>query len=108
MSAVKILVDVQCTQPSWACKNPESFHPSYRLYLNKDLVCERSWIFGNDNLIIEEIYVFLIPDIQYKLELEPVIKIPGQANFVMTNFVSPEREHVILSNDDLHVSFKIR
>ncbi len=108
MNLVKLSVEIHCNQPNWAKVQPESFCPCYRLYLNNELIAERSWKYGDSYFINEEIYANLTVEETNKLILEPLIKIPGLADFYLTNFSSFEREHVILSNDDLHVSFKVR
>ena len=108
MKPVKLSVEIHCSQPNWAKLQPEISFPSYRLYLNSDLITERSWKHGDSYFITEEIYANLETEKIIELKLEPLIKIPGLANFYMSNFSSFEKEHVILSSDDLHVSFKLR
>lgn len=106
MNLVKLSVEIHCNQPNWAKMQP--IDPSYRLYLNNDLVTERTWKFGESCFINEEMYANLTHEQPCVIELEPLIKIPGFAEFYMTNFNTADIEHVILSSDDLSITFKLR
>lgn len=106
MNLVKLSVEIHCNQPNWAKMQP--IDPSYRLYLNNDLVTERTWKFGESCFINEEIYANLEIENSYQLRLEPLIKIPGLAKFHVSNFNCFEKEHVILTSDDLSITFKLR
>ncbi len=108
MSTIRLSIEIHCSQPNWAKLQPETVCPCYRLYLNNELITERSWQFGDNYFINEEIYANLEIDNTYKLTLEPLIKIPGLAKFHVSNFNCFEREHVILTSDDLSITFKLR
>ena len=108
MDPIKLSVEIHCSQPSWAKMQPVTLQPSYRLYLNNELIAERSWRYGDDYLISEEIYARLEYEKDYELKLEPLLKIATQANFLLANFNVLDRESIIITNDDLHVSFKLR
>jgi len=108
MDVIKIEVEVQCTRPTWALENQHSIrHPFYRIYLAENLLTERSWLYGNDHIIDEELYANLKLNEPYVIRIEPVLKIPGQARFIISNFRTPEKNHEIITSDDLSVTFKI-
>ena len=108
MGPTRLSVDVHCTQPNWALLQPKSFYPNYRLYLNNELMAERTWAFGNDQFISEEIHAVLEPELTYIIAIHPMLKMPNQAKFIIDQFKTPDREHVILTSDDLSITFKVR
>lgn len=108
MALVQIFAEVHCTQPSWALLDLRFDRPKYRLYVNEELLVERSWNFGNDQLVDEEIYAKLELKKEYVIRVEPVVKPPVQAKFIISNFRTPDQEHVIVTSDDLSVTFKLQ
>lgn len=110
MSDVNITVEVHCIRPPWGQHNPISmFNDSrYRIYINNDLITERSWIWTNDVFLSENIWIHADKNNEYILKLEPVVTIPEQAKFFLENIKF--KNLIAESNkiDDLQVNFSLR
>lgn len=68
----KIGVEVHCLQPTWA--NIEKC--SYRLYLNDELMTERTWIWNINTYIDEELLVDVDQNINHVLRVEVIKSTP--------------------------------
>ena len=110
MHAVNITVEVHCIRPPWGQLNPyKMFTDSrYRIYIDNNLITERSWVWNNDTFLLENIWVHADKNNEYSLKLEPVVAIPQQAKFSLRNIQTKNLE--ITSNviDDLQVNFILR
>ena len=82
MSEVNLTVEIHCLKPSWV--NYENNR--YRLYVNDDLITERTWIWGSDTCIDENFYVDLIPGNFNSMRLETVPQANSVVEFEMRNF----------------------
>jgi hypothetical protein len=107
MDPTKILVKICCDQPSWVENYPKLLPSIYRLYINNDLLTERSWIYGNHNALHEEIYAKLKINDEYTLRVEPVVKNPAQARFKINDFTTPYKSTVVTDCTDLSITFKL-
>ena len=109
MAAVNILIDIQCARPNWALEyhNANALFPIYRIYINDDLITERSWIWGDEKLIRENIWAELDTSAVHKIELQPILKIVGMARFKIDNLLVDNNPAVIQDFNDLEVSFTI-
>lgn len=112
MHPVNIKVEIHCSRPNWVNlpRNAEFREPKYRIYFNNDLLTERSWIWEDSNYIQEDIWVYMGKNINYLIELEPVVKNPAQAKFKITN-LSVEDALLIVDEsavNDLGITFKIK
>jgi hypothetical protein len=83
MAEVNLKVQVQLLQPRWS----EPFATNnYRLYVNDDLITERSWIWDFNTVIDEDIWVEVPTHISHIIRLEPIIDHRSIAQFGLRNF----------------------
>jgi len=85
---VSISFDIHCEKPNWAKNNSASIYldTKYRLYVNDDLITERTWIWNNTTVLRENIWVESDSS-QYLIKLEPIQKIPEQALYTIKNLI---------------------
>lgn len=110
MPAVNILIDIHCTRPNWALayhKDQLLSPPIYRVFVNEDLITERSWLWDDEKLIREEIWAELDPQLAHKIKLQPVLKVAGMAKFKIDNLVVDNSSATLTDFNDLEVSFTI-
>ena len=110
MYDVNITVEVHCTRPPWGQHNSISmFNDSrYRIYINNDLITERSWIWTNDVFLSENIWIHADKNNEYTLKLEPVVTIPEQAKFFLSNIKFLNLIAESNKIDELQVNFSLR
>ena len=110
MIETNLIFEVLCHRPPWAIKNHLSkFTDSkYRIYVNDDLITERSWLWNNDTKLLENIWLNLVNNKEYKLRIEPVVAVPEQAKFNIDNFKITNSNADINKIDDLQVNFTLR
>ena len=110
MIETNLIFEVSCHRPPWAIKNNLSkFTDSrYRIYANDDLITERSWIWNNGIKLLENIWLNLESNKEYKLRIEPVVAVPEQAKFNIDNFKITNSNADINKIDDLQVNFTLR
>lgn len=110
MHDVNITVEVHCIRPPWGQYNSiEMFTDSrYRIYINNDLITERSWIWANEIFLSENMWIRADKNNEYVLKLEPVVTIPEQAKFFLENIKF--KNLIAESNkiDDLQINFSLR
>jgi hypothetical protein len=84
MQDTKISIEVHCSRPPWAVisLDEEVKTSRYRLYINNDLITERTWRW--DNVFLLE-NVWVATQDNYEIKLEPVVKMPEQAEFKLSN-----------------------
>ena len=115
MKDVNLHLDVICTRPNWVFqgniyKNFVIFQqPTYRLYVNSDLVTERTWIYDNSiKSINENVWLRLPEGPTHSIRLEPVVRMASQAKFLLFN---PQSKSVALKNkqrvSDLEFTFTV-
>ena len=87
-NVTNISVEVHCCRPLWATKDPHApYHDSrYRLYVDDELIIERTWVWNNSTFLKENLWLSLEKLKKYSLMLEPVRLIPEQADFSLNNF----------------------
>ena len=70
MSQTQILIEVHCLRPSWVAKEDNR----YRVYINNELITERTWIWDSKTIIDENIWVSIIPSTlnSVRVEAEPI------------------------------------
>lgn len=72
MSPVNIKIQIHCLCPQYVASEKNI----YRLYVNNDMLTERSWIWGTDTFITEDIWVNIdlknINTIRFEPILNPV------------------------------------
>lgn len=91
MSEVSLRVQVHCLQPNWV----EHENSRYRLYVNDDLITERTWIWPVNNYIEEEILVEVAEHESHIVRLETILDNPrsltqfGLQNFYVNGWPKP-------------------
>lgn len=107
MKETSIMVEVHCTRPPWSIQNTKSkLGTRYRLYLDNDLIVERSWIWDNETFLLENIWISTEYGVEKNLKLEPVLYAPGQAEFKLKNISIPNKFCAIEIKEDTVISFK--
>ena len=108
MSEVNLKFEVHCQRPTWARFNVNRKYvdSKYRIYVNNDLIVERSWIWDNNIFLKEDVWA--IADQEYMLELEPVVYISEQAVFTLDNFQVANFQANSTKINDLQVNFTLR
>lgn len=77
MTEVLLAVDVMC---EWL-----GYEPAYRVYVDGDLLTERTYVWGNQQYVREHLVVNLEPG-EHQLIVDPIINHGTQAQFKLTNF----------------------
>ena len=68
MNETNIVVQVHALQPNWI----EHEQPKYRLYVNDDLITERTWIWDQQTYIEEDLRVCVESGINHIIRLETI------------------------------------
>jgi hypothetical protein len=68
MNETAITVQIHALQPNWI----EHEKPKYRLYVNDDLITERTWIWDMQTYVEEDIRVEVPPGINHTIRLDLV------------------------------------
>ena len=113
MSAVNITVDVHCIRPPWLqLSNDPNLTAMYRLYIDNNLLTERTWIWPNNTLIQENIWIHAGKDSSHILTVEPVLmeltlKNYIHATFTISNFSIINTPFTVREINDLSISFTL-
>lgn len=103
MSAVNIKVQIQCLQPNWVATEKNI----YRLYINNDMLTERSWIWDTNTIITENIWVNIDLNTVNSLRFEPILNpIRSTAKFRLQDLRINDIP-TPFQNNDLELSFKL-
>jgi hypothetical protein len=81
MNAVNLTVDVHCIRSCRSILNKEQV--AYRLYINNDLLTERTWIWKNNICIKENIWAYT--KTTNLITIQPILHLSGQAVFTLDN-----------------------
>ena len=104
MNEVNIKVQVHCLKPSWVVAEKHR----YRLYINDDMLTERSWIWDINTVIAEDIWVNLPLDTTNLIKLEPVLDpINSMAKFGLMKVLVNNNPVEDIGNEQLEISFKL-
>lgn len=111
MIEVNIKADIHCSKPIWATLG--AFHKKfsdskYRVYVNDNLITERDWIWDNNILLQENLWIHCEPNQDYTFKIIPVVYISEQASFNLDNFKITNVDANINIIDDLQVNFSLR
>jgi hypothetical protein len=103
-----IIVEVHCHQPLWAINHRDNRYrdSKYRIYVDDDLITERSWIWDNSTYLQEHIWVELNPTASHTLRLEPITYIPEQADFKLAALKVEEQTVTVTDSTKNQVTFK--
>ena len=100
----KITVEIHATKPSWI----EYENNIYRLYINNDLLTERTWIWNLNTFIEENIWVDVNQNETQVFKLEPILSTNSVAEFELKDFmINGVRLHNSNYNNKVEVSFKL-
>ena len=97
MQPVELLVDVHCIKPETVQQ------PNYRIYIDGDLITERTWAWNDNTLIREHLWVDLEPGKDYTIELESIIT---DAKFDLKNLQIIKRNYEVITEQDHRICFK--
>lgn len=104
MSQVNLKVQVHCLRPSWV--NFEN--NKYRLYVNNDMITERSWIWDTKTLLDENIWVELELDTEHSIKIVPVLDpINSFVKFTLKNLRINDNLYYTENEEQLELSFKV-
>lgn len=116
MQSIELLVDIHCSRPGWETQLDNNFNsliykseyqpPVYRIYVGGNLITERTWIWGDQTLIREHLWIDIQYGDEYSIELSPILVIPEQANFNLKNFRLMTRSYEITTEQDYRICFK--
>ena len=109
MTAVNLTVEVHCIRPPWVLllSNDPRLTAMYRLYIDNNLLTERTWIWTNNTLIQENIWIHAEKDSSYTLTVEPVLKNSIHATFTISNFSIINTPFTVREINDLSISFTL-
>lgn len=82
MKDVNIVVQIHCLQPSWI----EFEKPKYRLYINDDLITERTWIWNFNTFIEEDLWASVPENVNNLVRIETIKERSHLAQFGLQNF----------------------
>lgn len=110
MLEVNLIFEVHCQRPVWAVNttNIKFSDSRYRVYINDELITERTWIWNNNIFLKENIWINSPKDNQHTLKIEPVVCIPEQAVFTVDNFIVANLPADTSKVNDLEVNFTLR
>jgi hypothetical protein len=110
MSEINLTFEIHCQRPPWVIKNPlGNFTDSrYRVYVNDDLITERSWLWDNNIFLKENIWINTSIETQHTLKIEPIVRIPEQAVFTINDFKIANVPATSTKINDLQVNFTLR
>ena len=109
MNAVNLTVEVHCLKPSWV--NYEN--NKYRLYVNDDLLTERTWIWELNTLINENIWIDVPANSTNTVRLELIIQDHLLAQFALLTQFALRNLQVVNASftseqiNDLTISFTL-
>ena len=92
MSETRITVQVHALQPRWI----DHEKPKYRIYIDNDLITERTWIWDQETYIEEKLQVEVAEGINHSIRLELIKYNPmhlsqfGLQNFKINGWPKPD------------------
>ena len=90
MSETRITVQVHALQPRWI----DLEQPKYRLYVNDDLITERTWVWDQQTYVEETLWAELASGISHTVRLELIKSKPcNLAQFGLRNFLVNEEPY---------------
>ena len=103
MAAVNLTVEVHCLKPSWVTYEKNN----YRLYVNNDLLTERTWIWDLNTLINENIWLEIPLDSTNIVRLEIILQDNSVAQFALRNLQVIDVPFTSEQINDLTISFTL-
>jgi hypothetical protein len=104
MSQVNLKVQVHCLRPSWV----DFENNKYRLYVDNDMITERSWIWNTKTLLDENIWVELELDTEHLIKIVPVLDpINSFVKFTLKNLRINNNLYYNENEEQLELSFRL-
>ena len=103
MNAVNLTVEVHCLKPSWV--NHEN--NKYRIYVNDDLLTERTWIWDLTILINEIIWIDIPANSTNTVRLDVILQDKSVAQFALSNLQVIDQPFTSEQINDLTISFTL-
>ena len=104
MSQVNLKVQVHCLRPSWV----DFENNKYRLYVDNDMITERSWIWNTKTLLDENIWVELELDTEHLIKIVPVLDpINSFVKFTLKNLRINNNLYYTENEEQLELSFRL-
>jgi hypothetical protein len=104
MSQVNLKVQVHCLRPSWV----DFENNKYRLYVDNDMITERSWIWNTKTLLDENIWVKLELDTEHSIKIVPVLDpINSFVKFTLKNLRINNNLYYTENEEQLELSFRL-
>ena len=110
MPDVNLEVEIYCHVAKWTeAENLKSIIPDpiYRVYVDDDLLTERTWIWNNTVFIKENVWARLNVNRTHCFKIEPIIANPAQARFNLKNFTILNNNYELVNSDEYQVTFKL-
>jgi hypothetical protein len=107
--ATNITVEVHCRRPVWAVHHWEERYRDnhYRIYINNDLITERTWIWDESIYLKEHLWANLTPIDSHSIRLEPITYMPEQAKFRLLELSIVGRPLKVLEIKAHEITFKL-
>jgi len=104
MSQVNLKVQVYCLKPKWV-----NFEKNkYRLYVNEDMLTERSWIWDIKTFIDENIWVELEANKLHRIKIVPILDpMNSFAKFAIKNLRINGNLYQSEDQEQLELSFRL-
>ena len=103
---INFKVEVHCERAPWAITNPKYSDSRYRIYVNENLILERTWVWANNMFINESIVIDGEIGESYKVILQPVLALHTQATFKLRNLQVIDHVHDVDVVGDTVINFK--
>ena len=104
MNEVNLKVQVHCLRPSWV----DFENNKYRLYVDNDMITERSWIWNTKTLLDENIWVELELDTEHSIKIVPVLDpINSFVKFTLKNLRINNNLYYTENEEQLELSFRL-
>ena len=104
MSQVNLKVQVHCLRPSWV----DFENNKYRLYVDNDMITERSWVWNTKTLLDENIWVKLELDTEHSIKIVPVLDpINSFVKFTLKNLRINNNLYYTENEEQLELSFRL-
>jgi len=109
MNAVNLTVDIHCHRPNWIFAVDTTIYQNtlYRIYIDDDLITERTWIWDNNTIIQENIWIHNTTPSTHTLSIVPLRKNIAEATFTLNNFTVVNQPFTSEQINDLTISFTL-
>ena len=110
MLEVNLIFEVHCQRPPWGIINPISkfLDSRYRVYVDDDLITERSWTWDNNIFLKESVWIKSAEVCEHIVKIEPVVCIPEQDKFRINNLKILNSNADIYMIDEQQVNFTLQ